>query len=196
METEKTVRITNIQFNKFKAFAAFQLSLSDTNILVGPNNSGKSTIIGAFRALSIALRAARSKNPERVDIEGRRLPGYWVPGEALPISLKNVHTDYDDVDTSIIFTLSNKNNLKLTFPAAGGCILLPNAQGVPITTVGQFRRAFPINLSVVPVLGPIEDGEILREKATVVAGLSTHRASRHFRSYWYHFRDGFEDLLH
>jgi energy-coupling factor transporter ATP-binding protein EcfA2 len=194
METEKTVRVNTVQFNKFKAFASFQLTLSDTNILVGPNNSGKSTIIGAFRALSIALKVARSKSPERVDIGRRRLLGYWVSSESLPISLKNVHTDYEDVDSSVAFTLSNRNVLKLEFPVDGGCVLIANAQGVPVTTVGQFRKAFPVSLSVVPVLGPIEDSEILREKSTVTAGLSTHRASRHFRSYWYHYSEDFDEF--
>jgi AAA domain, putative AbiEii toxin, Type IV TA system len=57
-----------------------------------------------------------------------------------------------------------------------------------------FKRAFPIDLTVVPVLGPVEHREKRRERETVVAGLSTHRASRHFRSYWYDFPDGFEDF--
>lgn len=193
-EMDNKVRITSVQFNKFKAFSSFHLALNDTNILVGPNNSGKSTIIGAFRALSIALRVAKYKSPERVDVGERRLLGYWVSSESLPISLKNIHTDYDDVDTLITFNLSNKNILNLAFPANGGCVLYANAQGVPITTVAQFRKSFPIDLSVIPVLGPIEDGESLREKSTVVASLSTHRASRHFRSYWYHFEDGFDEF--
>lgn|ERR1700733_5611412 len=58
---DKQVRITRVQFNKFKTFPNFGVSLDTTTILVGPNNSGKSTIIGAFRALSIALRTARSR---------------------------------------------------------------------------------------------------------------------------------------
>lgn len=192
MEVQKPIRITSVHFNRFKALSNFQLSLTDANILVGPNNSGKSTVIGAFRALSIALRTAKSRNPERVEIGDHRLPGYWVPGDLLPISLKNVHTDYDEVDTSVVFSLSNKNSLRLVFPASGGCALFAEAQGVPVTSVAQFKKAFPINLSVVPVLGPIEDGEILREKSTVLAGLSTHRASRHFRSYWHHFGEDFD----
>jgi hypothetical protein len=58
--------------------------------------------------------------------------------------------------------------------------------------VAAFKRNFPIALTVVPVLGPVEHREELRERDTVVAWLSTHRASRHFRSYWHHFPDGFE----
>ena len=42
------------------------------------------------------------------------------------------------------------------------------------------------------MLGPVEHNEQRRERSTVVAGLSTHRASRHFRSYWYYNPEGFE----
>ena len=58
----KSERITSVNFTQFKAFARYALSLEHMNILVGPNNSGKSTIIGAVRALAAALRVARSRN--------------------------------------------------------------------------------------------------------------------------------------
>jgi AAA15 family ATPase/GTPase len=51
-------RITSVQFENFKAFGHFSLSLDEVNILAGPNNSGKSTIIGAFRALDSAIKVA------------------------------------------------------------------------------------------------------------------------------------------
>jgi hypothetical protein len=58
--------------------------------------------------------------------------------------------------------------------------------------VSAFRRAFPVSVSGVPVLGPIEHNEILRLEETVRRDQQTHRASRHFRSYWYYNRDNFE----
>ena len=67
------------------------------------------------------------------------------------------------------------------------------AQGADVMTAAAFKRNFP-SLTVVPVLGPVEHRESRRERETVVAGLSTHRASRHFRSYWYYFRDRFEEF--
>ncbi len=188
------VRITNIQFDRFKAFPRFSLHLDRTNILVGPNNSGKSTVIGAIRALGSGLRLAKSKSPERIDIESDHLVGYRIPESSLPISLENVHTDYADIKSEVIFTLSNRNKLHLLFPLEGGCLLLPEAQGTFINTAAAFKKHFPLNLSIVPVLGPVEHREQLREKSTVVAGLATHRASRHFRSYWYYFKEGFEDF--
>lgn len=189
-----TARITNIVFSQFKAFSRFTVYLDHTNILVGPNNSGKSTVIGALRALGSGLRIARSKPPERIDLESGSQPGYRIPEDSLPISLENVHTDYADIESRVTFTLSNRNKLHLVFPQAGGCYLIPDAQGTVIMTAAAFKRHFPISLTVVPVLGPVEHREHKRERSTVVSGLATHRAARHFRSYWYYFAEGFDEF--
>ena len=164
------------------------------NVLVGPNNSGKSTVIGALRVLGSGLRIARSRSPERIALESRIGPGYRIPEDSLPISLENVHTDYADIESGVTFTLSNRNKLNLVFPREGGCVLLPDVQDVYITSAAAFKKHFPIELTVVPVLGPVEHREQRREKSTVVAGLATHRASRHFRSYWYYFDEGFKNF--
>ena len=189
---EKPTRITSIHFREFKAFSRYSLSLEHVNILVGPNNSGKSTILGAFRVLAIALKQARSKRPERVDTSEGSQAGYKLSEVALPMSLENVHTDYAPTDSIVTFQLSNKNKLHLLFPATEGCFLIPETAWGPVHSPSSFKRAFPIDVAVVPVLGPVEHCEKRRERDTVVAGISTHRASRHSRSYWHYFPDGFE----
>jgi hypothetical protein len=164
------------------------------NILVGSNNSGKSTILSAFRALEAGLRRARTKSAERVmGLEGIRW-GYRISEEALPITIENVHTDYAETDTTVTFRLSNANKLQLYFPPSGGCILLPETPGKLISKPKAFKEAFPITIGIVPVLGPVENDELLLSKETVQRDLATHRASRHFRNYWYYYPDGFEDF--
>ena len=184
--------ITSVQFRNFKALSNFSLSLREMNILVGPNNCGKSTILSAFRALSVALRRATSRKPEVVSSSTGRLYGYRISDDSLPISVENVHTDYEESDTTVVFRLSNKNELQLLFPADGGCILLTETTGREVATVADFKRAFPISVGVVPVLGPVEHKEVLVDKETVRKNLYTHRASRHFRSYWSYNPDDFE----
>ena len=193
-DVEKPIRIASVQFHEFKAFARYSLSLDHVNILVGPNNSGKSTILGAFRTLAIGLRQARSKKPECVDTPEGSGPGYRLSETTLPMSLENVHTNYGATDSRVIFQLSNGNRLHLMFPRTEGCFLIPETRSTFIQSPASFKKAFPIDLTVVPVLGPLEHRERRRERETVVAGLSTHRASRHFRSYWHYFPDGFEDF--
>lgn len=190
--SQETARIRRIEFSNFKALSNYSLVLGEVNILVGPNNSGKSTIIGALRTLDAAVRFARTRPPTRVYIGDDSVIGYRIPDESVPISLENVQTDYNGAEARVTFHLTNGNSLDLVFPEDGGCILVPRLETDIVTTTAAFRREFAINLVIVPVLGPVEHNERRRERGTVVAGLSTHRASRHFRSYWHYNPDGFE----
>lgn len=194
MSTVDLVRITSIQFSRFKAFSNYTISLDRINILVSPNNSGKSTIIGALRALASGLRIARTQSPQRIEVGTHHRTAYRIPESSLPISLENVHTDYDSTESKVTFNLSNKNKLHLVFPSDGGCFLIPENQGRDVNSVAAFKKNFPITITCVPVLGPVEHREQRRERSTVVAGLTTHRASRHFRNYWHYFDEGFDDF--
>jgi energy-coupling factor transporter ATP-binding protein EcfA2 len=192
------VKFTSVRFRNFKAFPDYSLRLEHMNVLVGPNNSGKSTILGAFRALAAGLRSANARRPGIVNADGVNILGYQVPDEVIPISLENVHNEYTEEDASVQFRLSGDNYLKLIFPNEGGCYLVPEPAGPPIRTVSQFRSAFPVAIGQVPVLGPLEHNEEVVQEETVRRNLSSHRASRHFRNYWYHYPDDFgrfADLL-
>jgi energy-coupling factor transporter ATP-binding protein EcfA2 len=184
--------ITSVQFKNYKALRNFSIKLTQRNILVGPNNFGKSTIIGAFRVLAEGLRKARSKSPEFIFFDGSRQRGYRIPEESIAISTENVHTNYEDVDSSVTFRISNGNQLHLIFPNEGGCLLIPETERSLIASPKSFKEAFPITIAVVPVLGPLEHDEPRVESATVLRNLHTTRASRHFRNYWRYFPDGFE----
>jgi len=118
------------------------------NILVGSNNSGKSTILSAFRALEVGPVGHAQKCREGM----RHLWGYKISEEVLPITIENVHTDYAETDTTITFR--NGNRLQLYFPHDGGCI--PERKGKPIHKPKAFKEAFPITIGLVPVLGPVE----------------------------------------
>ena len=184
--------ITSVQFRNFKALENFSLSLERTNILVGPNNSGKSTVIGAFRVLSMGLGRAALRNPEYIRTQGVA-SGYRIPRASLPITLENAQTDYQDVEATITFRLTNGNRLQLSFHSDDpDCIMSPVTANGERVTRATFERQFPISLLVVPVLGPVENREQVVRKETVDENLATHRASRNFRNYWHYYPDDFE----
>jgi hypothetical protein len=176
--------ITSVEFKDYKALGNFSLRLTQRNVLVGPNNCGKSTVIGAFRVLAEGMRTARSKSPERIIIGESVVRGYRIPKESIAISTENVHTNYQDLDSSVTFRVSNGNQLRLVFPEKGGCVLVPDAARTNVLSPKSFNAAFPITIAVVPVLGPLEHDEPRVELATVQRNLHTTRASRHFRNYW------------
>lgn len=188
------ISITSVDFQNYKALKRYSLSIQHMNILVGPNNAGKSTILSAFRALGVGMRQAFAKKASFVTYKESDRYGYQLSEEILPMSLENVHTDYQEVETSVTFRLSNGNKLILYFPVSGGCYLIPETNGSTVNTPKTFRREFPLQLEIVPVLGPVEQNETFISEETVRKGLTTHRASRHFRNYWRYFPQGFDDF--
>ena len=79
-------RFTRVEFTRFKAFEKFSIELRHFNVLVGPNNSGKSTILAAFRILAAAMRRA---NARRAAVLGGSLGyGYDVDLSSISIAEK------------------------------------------------------------------------------------------------------------
>ena len=189
-----STRIQSIIFKHYKALENYSVSIEHVNILTGSNNSGKSTVIGALRVLAVALRAARKIKPERISLGATHCYGYRIKESLVPISLENVATNYVDGTSRISFHLTNGNTLHLNFDREAGCVLVPETRSVTLRTTADFKSQFPIGLTVIPVLGPVEHREALREIETVTSSLSTHRASRHFRNYWHHFPEGFSEF--
>ena len=181
-----------IHFKNFKAFEKYTVWLGQMNILVGPNNCGKSTIVNAFRTLSVAMRRARSKKADILTGHENNKVGYELQLNTIPISLENVHTNYNEEPTSINFYIKGNKKLVLFFPSEGGCHLIAENDGSLITKPKDFKKYFPFIITNVPVLGPLEHEEELKDISTVERGLMTHRASRHFRSFWYYFSENFE----
>ena len=161
--------------------------------MVGANNAGKSTVIGAFRILAEGVRRAHARGAEYHDAPAIKGWGYSVNLADLPVSTENVFTNYDESEPATVeFSISNGNKLRLIFPERDRCILACETQGKPVRTPTDFKREFDAGIYFVPVLGPVEHNEVLNLKETARRALLTHRASRNFRNIWHHFPDGFE----
>jgi len=171
------------------------LALNEFNVLVGPNNAGKSTIVGVFRILSEGIRRASSRKPIYIDHESIRSPGYNVPLEGLPVATENIFTNYDDSDLATIeFRLSSGNKLRLVFPENELCYLLCDAKDKQIRTPSEFKKTYNVSVGFVPVLGPVEHNEPLYQKEAARLALLTHRASRNFRNIWHHYPEDFDEF--
>ncbi|TWT62326.1 ATP-dependent nuclease [Rubinisphaera italica] len=178
--------LKRIVFKKYKALRNFRLDIRSMNVLVGPNNCGKSTVLSALRVLAAGLSKARSRNPEVLDSSKGPSRGYQLANADLPIITGNIHTDLQDTDTSIEFEFQNSTSIEIEFPESGGCMMFArNCDKIP-TSVSAFKKAFPFVVDHIPTLGPLDPEERPLEKVTVRRNLNSHRASANFRNYWYH----------
>ena len=185
----------SVKFHNFKTFKTYSLSLKEFNVLVGANNSGKSTIISGFRLLSEGIRRALSRHPEYIELPSGRTLGYPVPLKGLPLATENVFHDYEDQDPATIeFRISNGNELHLHFPAIDLCYMTCETLGRGVRTVLDFKNQYNASIGLVPVLGPVDHKEQLYQKEAARLSLLTHGASRNFRNIWHHFPEEFDDF--
>jgi hypothetical protein len=120
------------------------------NILVGPNNAGKSTILAAFRILAAAMRRASSRKAEPVRGPQGRTSGYPIDLSGISIAEENIFYNYDDSQAATIrFTLSNKNTLLLYFPEQGTCYLILDSVNKHVNTPSTFRSHFNCRPAIV-----------------------------------------------
>ncbi|QLH71315.1 ATP-dependent nuclease [Rhodopseudomonas palustris] len=188
-------RFTHIEFNRFKAFRKFGLSLRQFNILVGPNNAGKSTVLIGFRILAAAMRRARQRKSQPIKGPQGLVHGYPVDLSSISIAEENIFFNYDDTSPATVrFKLSNGNELLLYFPEQGSCFLIAEANGKTSHTPTTFKSKFDCTVGFVPILGPLEHDEILVKQETARGALFNFRASRNFRNIWYHFPKRFEEF--
>lgn len=176
-------QFTRVEFSRFKVFRTFSLTLRGFNILVGPNNSGKSTILAGFRILAAAMRKGTSRKPEIVRGPQGDTYGYKIDLKEVSVADENIFYNYDDSQPATVkFTLSNKNDLTLYFPEQGSCYLLPETHGRPVLSPSTFRSQFDCPISFVPILGPVEHNERLFGKEAARLALFNYTASRNFRN--------------
>jgi hypothetical protein len=176
----KQLRLTN-----FRRFVAFSVRLGKGNILVGPNNSGKSSILDALRILESCLRHSKTRNPTILEIPGKGvLDGYEVPDSVLPFSLANVTNNLDSETAILEFYHENGAVASILMHPDRLTRFYIEKDGHRLTQSSKFRSAFPITIVNIPTLAPLEADEQFVADATEARNAPTRLASRVFRNTW------------
>lgn len=187
--------ITSVYFDNFKAFQDFTISLRDFNILTGLNNHGKSTVLDALRVLRGAYGYASRLNPSYQEMpNGTSAYGYKIPQSSIPIILENIQTNYEHVFSRIRYRCKDGQNLYLLFSLENSTYLYFDTPRRNPLTSSAFKKEFPLNIYVIPTLGPLEIDEELLSEDYVKQWSGSRRAPRMFRSYWFYNPEDFDQF--
>ncbi len=139
------------------------------------------------------MRKANSRKPEIVRGPNGQVHGYSISLEGTSVAEENIFYNYDKSEpASVSFKLSNGNELYLYFPEVHVCNLIARPLGRPILSPSTFRSQFRSPIGFVPILGPVEQHEILYDSEAARLALFNYRAARNFRNIWYHYAEEFE----
>jgi energy-coupling factor transporter ATP-binding protein EcfA2 len=177
------MKIVKIVLRGFKQFDYFTLNCKEKNILVGPNNAGKSTALDALRIVSDVVRYSKRNNPVRAS-QGEHgvCATFSLPASSLCVPIDAVTRNYSDEPARIEVKIENGNTLSVSIDAERGCIAFLTTDGKIPETTTTFKAAFPIDLIIAPTLGPFEASEKMLSDAYVKASENTRIAHRHFRN--------------
>jgi len=189
--------ITSIHFKNFKALDDFTIHVKDFNVLTGPNNNGKSTILDGIRVLQAAYRYSSRYNPKLLNLPFGLSDawGYVIPESSIPITLANIQTNFNTEEPSLIkFRLTQNQSLTLLFhPEYPIYLFFDTPRKIP-RTAKDFRNEFPLSISIVPTLGPFETDEELLDEDYVSRWYGSRRSPRMFRSYWFYNPENFNEF--
>lgn len=177
--------LKSISLQNFKRFEKFSVKADRGNILVGPNNSGKSSILDALRTLDACYRFTRSTKPKLIQVDDGVFDGFEVPESSIPYDLANITRNYNQQDAILEFLHINGAAAKIWLHPERPIRFIVDRNGKRFSTSKKFRDAFPIDLIIVPPLSPLEAEEKLLEDKTVQRNRSTRLAARNFRNIWY-----------
>jgi len=187
--------ISSIYFENFKILEKFSISLKEFNILVGVNNSGKSTILDALRILQGAYRFASRYNPQHVNLpNGRTVMGWEIPDISIPILLENIQTNFSDEPAIIKYRFTKSKFLNIYFFRNRQTILSFDIDGVQPRTAGAFKKKYNFKLAIVPTLAPFEIEEDIVDNQYLKRWGGSRRASRLFRNIWYQDKEFFNEF--
>lgn len=194
------MKIKRIILKNFKQFDQFTLTCKDHNILVGPNNAGKSTTLDALRLVADVLRYSRSNRPTRVSVPDEGVcASFRIPVRSLSLPIESLSRNYSDDQAVVVVELQDGPRVTINLSAEDGCFAyLSGVNRIPETSAA-FRSAFALDLVIAPTLGPFEANERYLTDDTVRLSENTRLAHRHFRNIMFRKSEtefgAFADLL-
>ncbi|MFF1632638.1 ATP-dependent endonuclease [Leifsonia sp. NPDC058248] len=186
-------QLKSLRLVSYKGFQDHAITFRASNILVGANNAGKSTALGALRLIVAMLPQARRINPDTAgSLEGRTHRGWAVTRaavEAAGFSAENLRHDFRPAETRIEVTTNAGVRLVASWPelddpdepAPNGVFFVFAPDGSSLTPRGAARDLTP-NVAMLPSLTPLDDRESAVTAETLRRHASGRRSSRYFRN--------------
>lgn len=186
--------IKKVKFRKYKGFSSFDMSLRSFNVLVGPNNAGKSTAVTVLRLCAILLRLARRVKPSiAVEDNGRKVLAYPLSAARLRelpgYTDENVHYEFRNEEARIEITSDADFVITVVWPKDDDepYFYMDYKPGMNVTRPSLVREHAP-KVDVIPGLTPVENQEEILTETYVSNSLGSKLTSRHFRNHLYYLK--------
>jgi energy-coupling factor transporter ATP-binding protein EcfA2 len=179
--------LTSLRIRNFRKFEDYRVDFDERNLLVGPNNAGKSTVIEALRLISIVVNRFGSLNfespPDWLDgIEAARGVSPSTRGLDFDLGRETFH-HYADPPATLEATFDAGAQVRV-YVGAGAEVfaVIRDGDGVELHTKRE-AKAFDIpRIGIQPQVGPLARHERPLADHYVKGALDSTLAPTHFRN--------------
>lgn len=194
--------LRSLKLVNYKGFENHTISLRRTNVLVGANNAGKTTALGALRLIVAMLPQARRVAPSAVgEVEGRPTRGWPITAAAVEVAAfsdENIRYDFRPMETRIEVTVNTGVRLIASWASRenhdpdeplppGMYFVFPPPGGITMPARAMAQQLVP-SVAMVPPLAPLDDRESYVSDETLRRHMTGRRASRYFRNALYRLK--------
>jgi hypothetical protein len=184
--------IERVRLVRYKGFENFTLRIGRPAILVGPNNSGKTTLVQSLRLTAALLRHARLNRVGRsfddavLDNQHLLVQGHLMSGvgsrQLTWYKDENLRHEFREEPTGLEVQFKSGARLRAVWPVDDPAFFYVEKEpGVIAGLPAEVRRCAP-TLGVVPTLVPVEHRELVLSASHVRESIGTRLTSRHFRN--------------
>ena len=174
--------LKKLKLKNFRCFEDYEIEFDKFNVIVGKNNTGKSTLIDALKLVSNVRRYASYR--KNLELEPRDIP----------FSLTNLRYNYIDTDSTIYSKFSDNTEIEVKFPIDGRPYANLFKDDTSISNKTLIKMYFEDSVGIIPPIGVFEESENLGDEKYIRSILVSHLTQRHFRNIWHYFDEGFEDF--
>jgi AAA15 family ATPase/GTPase len=167
--------LDELELENFRCFKHHFIKFNKFDILLGKNNSGKSTVIDALRLISNAVRYSPYRE-------------VTLKEKDIPFPIDNIRYNYVEEDSRINAKFSDGTEVEVIFPLKG----LPFSNILKEGKNIKNRNLKEKIIGIIPPVAAFEKTEELGNPKYIQSIMVSHLASRHFRNIWYQSEEGFE----
>ncbi len=177
--------LEKVELEEFRCFERSKMLIRDLTIIVGKNNSGKSSFIEALRMISMASKKCINTNyveaPKFLGLP-LALKGFRLPVERLKIDLRSVVYFYKNDIAKITATFKNRAKIVVYVNREIAFATIIDQNGNFVTSKKKAEALKIIPISILPQIGLIKENEKKLTEATINEDMDTYLSSRHFRN--------------
>lgn len=195
----KSMMIQELRMINFRCFNDHKIPLKDRTVIVGPNNSGKSSTIEALRLISWAIERRKFGNYEPIPsvLRGIATSGkcFRISQELLNKSKSSLFHRYNEPPAVITGVFVGGAAVRV-YLIDGGVILcqILNSSSEAVATRNAASRVEVPPIQTLPQVAPLLMKESLIQPDRVRSHLSSPLAPHHFRNQLWLFREHWDEF--